>query len=47
LSKVAQSLLVDHVMKSLSDAAVTSDAAQREAMLTDLVKLFEKYAATK
>jgi DNA-binding FrmR family transcriptional regulator len=47
LSKVAQLLLVDHVMKSLSDAAVTSDAAQREAMLTDLVKLFEKYAATK
>lgn len=47
LSKVAQLLLADHVKKSLRDAAATSDAAQREAMLIDLVKLFEKYAATK
>ncbi len=46
LSKVAQLLLEAHVRQTLHDAAESS-AAEREAMLADLIKLFEKYAQTK
>ncbi|WP_068259141.1 metal-sensitive transcriptional regulator [Rubripirellula obstinata] len=47
LSKVAQLLLTEHVKQCLHDAADNSNAADREAMLQDLIKLFEKYAQTK
>ena len=47
LSKVAQLLLTEHVKQCLQDASDKSNAADREAMLQDLIKLFEKYAQTK
>jgi DNA-binding FrmR family transcriptional regulator len=46
LSKVAQLLLIEHVRDTLGDAA-QSNATEREAMLADLIKLFERYAETK
>ncbi|MEO9591118.1 MULTISPECIES: metal-sensitive transcriptional regulator [Rhodopirellula] len=47
LSKVAQLVLQDHLAGSLSDAASSEDAAQREAILQELIVLFDKYASTK
>jgi len=46
LSKIAQLLLIKHVRETLNDAT-DSDAGQREAVLEDLIILFEKYAQTK
>jgi DNA-binding FrmR family transcriptional regulator len=47
LSKVAQLLLTEHVKHCLQEAADHSNAADREAVLQELIKLFEKYAHTK
>ncbi len=47
LSKVAQLVLQDHLAGSLADAAASEDAAQREAMLQQLIILFDKYASAK
>ncbi|WP_168567122.1 metal-sensitive transcriptional regulator [Crateriforma spongiae] len=47
LSKVAQLLLREHLEGSLADAAESNSDEEREAIMKELITLFEKYASAK